>query len=190
MNENLQNYSVLMSVYYKEKPEWLKESIESILNQTIPTNDFVIIKDGKLTEELDDIISEYCKRYPDILNVIELENNVGLGPALKIGVNACKNELIARMDSDDISVKDRCEKQLIKYQEEPELDIVGSSIAEFIDNINNVQAYRILPESDEEIKKFARRRNPFGHPSVMLRKSKVLEAGNYRSYYLVEDYDM
>ena len=190
MIENLQDYSVLMSVYYKERPEWLRESIESILNQTIMTNDFVIVKDGKLTKELNDIISEYYKKYPDILNIIELENNVGLGPALAIGVKACKNELIARMDSDDISIKERCEKQLNKYKEDPELDIVGSSIAEFIDNTNNIQAYRILPETDEEIKEFARRRNPFGHPSVMLRKSKVLEAGNYRSYYLVEDYDM
>ena len=116
MIENLQDYSVLMSVYYKERPEWLRESIESILNQTIMTNDFVIVKDGKLTKELNDIISEYYKKYPDILNIIELENNVGLGPALAIGVKACKNELIARMDSDDISIKERCEKQLNKYK--------------------------------------------------------------------------
>ena len=190
MTGNIQSYSVLMSVYYKENPEWLRQSIESMLNQTIITNDFVIIKDGKLTNELDDVISEYYEKYPDIFHIIELESNVGLGPALAIGVKACKNELIARMDSDDISIKERCEKQLNKYKEDPELDIVGSSIAEFIDNTNNIQAYRILPETDEEIKKFARRRNPFGHPSVMLRKSKVLEAGNYRSYYLVEDYDM
>lgn len=186
----LQNYSVLMSVYYKEKPEWIRQSIESMLNQTIITNDFIIIKDGKLTNELDDVISEYYEKYPDIFHIIELENNVGLGTALAIGVEECKNELIARMDSDDISIKDRCERQLEKFREQPELDVIGSNIAEFIDDINNVQAYRILPQTDEEIKKFARRRNPFGHPSVMLKKSKVLEAGNYRSYYLVEDYDM
>lgn len=185
-----EDYSILMSVYYKENPEWLRQSIESMLNQTVRTNDFVIIKDGKLTEKLDKIISEYCEKYPDIFHVIELEKNVGLGPALAIGIKECKNELIARMDSDDISVKERCEKELKKFGENPKLDIVGSSIAEFIDNINNVQAYRILPESDEEIKKYARRRNPFGHPSVMFKKSKVLEAGNYRSYYLCEDYDM
>ena len=143
-----------------------------------------------MTEKLDEIISEYCKKYPDIFHIIELEKNVGLGPALAIGIKECKNELIARMDSDDISVKERCEKELKKFEENQELDIVGSSIAEFIDNINNVQAYRILPESDEEIKKYARRRNPFGHPSIMFKKSKVLEAGNYRSYYLCEDYDM
>lgn len=190
MNEVLKNYSVLMSVYYKENPEWLRQSIESMLNQTIITNDFVIIKDGKLTNELDEVISEYYEKYPDIFHIIELESNVGLGSALAIGVEECKNELIARMDSDDISIKDRCERQLGKFREQPELDVIGSNIAEFIDDINNVQAYRILPQTDEEIKKFARRRNPFGHPSVMLKKSKVVEAGNYRSYYLVEDYDM
>ena len=190
MNEILQNYSVLMSVYYREKPEWLRQSIESMLDQTIVTNDFVIIKDGKLTNQLDEIIDEYCEKFPNIFHIIELEENVGLGPALAIGVEECKNELIARMDSDDISIKERCERQLKKFREQPELDVIGSNIAEFIGDINNVQAYRILPQTDEEIKKFARRRNPFGHPSVMLKKSKVLDAGNYRSYYLVEDYDM
>ena len=185
-----QKYSVLMSVYFREKAQFLIDSIESMLTQTVVPNEIVIVKDGKLTRELDEVIDQYKSKYDKLFNIVELEKNIGLGLALAEGVKHCKNELIARMDSDDISVKDRCEKQLIKYQEEPELDIVGSSIAEFIDNINNVQAYRILPESDEEIKKFARRRNPFGHPSVMLRKSKVLEAGNYRSYYLVEDYDM
>lgn len=184
------NYSVLMGVYYKENPEWLKKSIQSMLSQTIVTNDFVIIKDGKLTKELDEIISEYCKQYPDIFNIVELAENQGLGPALAIGIKKCKNELIARMDSDDISIKDRCEKQLKIFKENPDIDIIGSNIAEFIDDIDNIQAYRILPEHDNEIKKYAKRRNPFGHPSVMLKKSKVLEAGNYRSYYLCEDYDM
>lgn len=190
MTEKLPSYSVLMSVYFKEKKDWLIQSIESMLNQTVLTDDFVLVKDGKLTDELNETISEYCEKYPDIFHIIELEKNVGLGPALAIGVKACKNELIARMDSDDISIKERCEKQLKKFQEDPELDLIGSSIAEFIDTTNNVQAYRVLPESDEEIKKFIKRRNPFGHPSVMFKKSKLLEAGNYRSYYLCEDYDM
>lgn len=188
--QKLNDYSVLMSVYYKEKTEWLRQSIESMLNQTKCTNDFVIVKDGKLTEKLDEIISEYCKKYPDIFHVIELKENVGLGPALAIGLKECKNELVARMDSDDISVKQRCEKQINKFIEDPTIDIIGSSIAEFVGDTNNVQAYRILPETNEKIRKYARRRNPFGHPSVMFKKSKVLEAGNYRSYYLCEDYDM
>lgn len=186
----MENYSVLMSVYYKEKPEWLDIAIRSMINQTIMTNDFVIVKDGPITEDLEKVIAKYKESYPEIFNIINLKENVGLGLALKIGIEKCKNELITRMDSDDFSISTRCEKQLEKFKENPQLDIIGSSIAEFIDSIDNVQAYRILPETDAEIKKFARRRNPFGHPSVMLRKSKVLEAGNYKPYYLCEDYDM
>lgn len=184
------NYSVLMSVYYKENPEWLDIAIKSMLAQTFLTNDFVIIKDGPLTSELDSVISKYQRKYPDIFNIVALEKNVGLGPALKIGVENCKNEWIARMDSDDYSIPTRCEKEIKKIIEDNTLDIIGSNIAEFIDDIKNVQAYRILPEKNDEIYKYARRRNPFGHPSVMLRKSKVIEAGNYREYYLCEDYDM
>ena len=190
MAKNIEiDYSVLMSVYYKDNPNWLIESIESILSQTVKTNDFVIVKDGKLTEELDKVISEYCKKYSDIFNIVELETNQGLGPALAVGINVCKNEFVARMDSDDICVSERIEKE-IDIIKKYNVDIVGSNIAEFIDTIENVQAYRNLPETDDAIKKFAKRRNPFGHPSVILRKSKVLEAGNFRNYYLCEDYDM
>lgn len=183
-------YSVLMSVYYKENPKWFKESIESMLNQTILTNDFVIVKDGPLTEELNLVIKEYLEKYPKIFNIVELEKNVGLGPALAIGVKNCQNEWIARMDSDDFSVPDRIEKQYLQLVKNPELDIIGSSIAEYIDIIENVQAYRLLPEMHDEIVKFSKKRNPFGHPSIIFRKSKIIEAGNYRSYYLCEDYDM
>lgn len=183
------NYSVLMCVYHKDNPNWLIESIDSILNQSIKTNDFVIVKDGKLNEKLDFTISKYKKMYSDIFNVIELNENKGLGPALALGVSMCKNEYIARMDSDDISREDRIEKE-IKIINEKKVDIVGSNIAEFIDEIENVQAYRKLPENDGEIKKYAKRRNPFGHPSVIFKKSKVIESGNFRSYYLCEDYDM
>ena len=186
----LKKYSVLMSVYYKENPTWLKESIESILNQTVRTNDFVLIEDGILTEELEKIVEKYEKEYPEIFNIVRLKENVGLGPALAIGVKECKNELIARMDSDDFSVPERCEKELFMFEKDNSLDMVGSNIIEFTENIKNVQAYRKLPELDSEIKKYMRRRNPFGHPSVMFKKSKVLEAGNFKSYYLCEDYDM
>lgn len=185
-----EKYSVLMSVYYKENPEWFRESIESMLNQTIPTNDFVIVKDGKLTNELDKIISEYCKKYPDVFNIVELNENIGLGSALATGIVKCKNELVARMDSDDYSVPNRCEKQLKQFEEDEKLDIIGSDQAEFIGNINNVISYKKFPYEDEKIKKYARRRNPFSHSVVMFKKSKVIKAGSYRKYYLCEDYDL
>ncbi len=186
---NIENYSVLMSVYYKDNPDWLVESIESILKQTIKTDDFVIIEDGKLTDALENVIKEYEKKYPKIFNVIRIQDNQGLGPALAIGVNNCKNTYIARMDSDDISLHNRIEKEL-EIINKYDVDIVGSNIAEFIERIENIKAIRKLPEDDTAIKKFAKRRNPFGHPSVMINKEKVLEAGNFRNYYLCEDYDM
>ncbi len=183
-------YSVLMSVYYKENPKWFEESIKSMLNQTIKTNDFVLIEDGPLTDELEKVVIKYEKEFPKVFNVVRLKENQGLGPALAIGVKACKNEWIARMDSDDYSVPDRIEKQFNVIKEKPEIDMIGSSVAEFIDTIDNIQAYRLLPSSHENIVKFSKKRNPFGHPSVLFKKSKVLEAGNYRKYHLVEDYDM
>lgn len=185
-------YSVLMSVYYKESADSLKESMDSVFNQTIRCNEFILIEDGPLTEELDSLIEKYKKKYNSILKIVKLEKNVGLGLALNRGINECKNELIARFDSDDISVNDRCEKQLIEFINNPELDLIGSNHIEFIDSIDNKDSYtyKNLPCSDKEIKKYARKRNPFSHSAVMYKKSKVLEAGNYRSYYYVEDYDL
>ena len=187
--EEKNKYSILMSVYYKDREEWLKQSIESMLNQTIKTDDFVIIKDGKLTKELEEIINTYKEKEPNIFNIIQLEENKGLGIALSIGIKECKNEWIARMDSDDISMPNRVEKQM-KIINKQDIDIIGSNIAEFIADINNVQAYKKMPETDCDIKKYAKRRNPFAHPSEMLKKDKILESGNFRDYYLCEDYDM
>ena len=135
-------YSVLMSVYYKENPKWFEESIKSMLNQTIKTNDFVLIEDGPLTDELEKVVIKYEKEFPKVFNVVRLKENQGLGPALAIGVKACKNEWIARMDSDDYSVPDRIEKQFNVIKEKPEIDMIGSWHNEFIDSIDNIQSTR------------------------------------------------
>lgn len=186
----IKNYSVLMSVYYKDNPTWLIESIESILNQTKKTNDFVLVEDGKLPIALEDIITSYEKKYSKIFNVIRLEKNMGLGPALATGIKECKNEWVARMDSDDYSIPTRIEKQLEYIEKNQNTDIIGSSIAEFIDSIENIQSYRILPTDHNDLLKFSKGRNPFCHPSVMFKKTSVLNAGNFRTYHLVEDYDL
>lgn len=183
-------YSILMAVYIKEKAEYLELAIKSMLNQTVMTNDFVLVKDGPLTEELNEVINKYSSMYPGLFNIIEFEKNMGLGYALKIGVERCKNEWIARMDSDDFSIPTRCEQQLNLIKNNSKLDIVGSSITEFNGYLGNIQAYNHLPETNEEIHEFARRRCPFSHPSLMIRKSKILEAGNYREYHLCEDYEL
>ena len=188
MNKDFK-YSILMSVYYKDNPEWLNQSIESMLNQTIKTNDFVIVKDGPLPSKLDEIIKKHVSKNINIFNIIELKENRGLGEALKIGLEMCKNEWIARMDADDISIPERIEKQL-EIINLKDIDIIGSNVAEFSDEITNIEAYKTLPEHDNKIKEYIKTRNPFAHPSVMFKKSKILDSGNYRNCYLCEDYDM
>lgn len=183
------SYSVLMSVYYKEQAEYLRTAMNSIWMQTIPTDDFVLVCDGSLTPELDDVIDEMEERYTDILQVIRLEQNVGLGNALNAGIKKCKNELVARMDSDDISRLDRCEKQLAVFCQHPEVSICSGTIVEFIDSPHNVIGKRELPLNDKEIKAFSRKRNPCNHPAVMFRKSSVETAGGYmEEFHLFEDY--
>lgn len=179
------NYSVLMSVYYKENPKHLAESIESMLNQTIKTNDFVLVCDGKLTPGLMSVLEKYADN--PIMNIVYLEKNVGLGEALNIAMPYCKNELIARMDSDDISLPERCEKQL-KVFETMDVDVVGTSIEEFIDDPNHIVSQRQVPKRHSDIEKYAKKRNPVNHMSVMFKKSKALACGGYQSFYFLEDY--
>lgn len=183
------NYSVLMSVYAKEKPEYLRISIESMLHQTCPPDEFIIVKDGPLTDELDKVIDDFAINN-SIFKVVELEKNQGLGLALAYGLQLSKNELIARMDSDDFSVPNRCEKQISLFERDSELEIVGSYEAEFIGTIDNVVSIHKVPEKNEEIAKAMRRRCSVLHPTVMFKKSAVLKCGNYHDVKLYEDYDL
>lgn len=184
----MDNYSVLMSVYFKEKPEYLRQSVDSMFAQTVPTNDFVLMCDGPLTEELNKEIETLQQKYGETLRVIRMEENRGLGPALNIGLQECRNELIARMDSDDIAPADRCELQLKKFQEDPELAIVGGAIDEFEGTPFNVISHKSMPEEHEAVLRYARIRNPFNHPTVMYRRSVLLAAGSYPDNILHEDY--
>lgn len=182
------SYSVLMSVYVKEKAEHLKQAMESIWNQTIPTDDFVLVCDGPLNAELDAVIEDMQAAHPASLHVVRLETNGGLGNALNAGIKECKNELVARMDSDDISRSDRCEKQLAVFREHPEVSVVSGSVEEFTASTAEIEARRVLPEKQGQILEFAKKRNPFNHPCVMYKKSAVEAAGGYQDFYLLEDY--
>lgn len=184
----MQQYSVLMSVYYKEKPEYLRKAMESIWGQTKKTDDFVLVCDGPLNEDLNLVIKEMEGKHPE-LNVVRLKTNGGLGNALNVGIMQCKNELVARMDSDDISYTDRCEEQLLLFATDPDLEIVSGTVEEFMDRTDNVIGKRELPLTNEEIRIFSRKRNPFNHPSVMFKKSSVISAGGYNErFHLFEDY--
>lgn len=180
-------YSVLMSVYYKENAEYLRTAMDSIWEQTVKTDDFVLVCDGMLTQELNAVVAEMEKEHPE-LQVIRLEKNGGLGSALNEGIKHCKNELVARMDSDDISRSERCERQIGIFSTHPEISIVSGIVEEFTTSIEIIEARRVLPEKQEGILAFAKKRNPFNHPCVMYKKSAVEAAGSYQDFYLLEDY--
>ena len=184
----MEKYSVLMSIYRKESPEFFRVAFESMVKQTVKPDEIVLVEDGPLTNELYAIIKEFKEKYPNLLHITINEKNLGLGLALNKGVRACRNELIARMDTDDISILNRCEKQLKFFSDNPSTSILGGQIEEFIVSINNVVGRRIVPKTDYELKKYIKKRCPFNHMTVMFRKSDVLAVGNYQDWYWNEDY--
>lgn len=185
MNE----FSVLMSVYYKENAEYFDIALKSNLcDQTLKPDEFVLICDGPLTEELNTVIRKYEELYPEIFRVCRLEKNAGLGNALNFGLRQCNYDLIARADSDDICASNRFEKQIEFFKSNPEVDIVGSWIDEFDTDPNIPVSKKIMPLSHEEIFQMAKSRNPINHMTVMFKKSVVTGVGSYKDLPYCEDY--
>lgn len=180
-------FSVLLSVYYKESYSSFRKSLDSIFTQTICPNEVVLVEDGPLGCELSGVVTEYSLKY-SILKVISLSTNQGLGKALNEGLKHCSYDIVARMDTDDIAKPDRFEKQLAIFEKHSDIDVVGAWIDEFEDDISKVKSVRKLPELPDDIRQFAKRRNPINHPVVMFRKSAVLAAGGYQHFPLFEDY--
>ncbi|WP_066055785.1 glycosyltransferase [Robertmurraya korlensis] len=182
------SFSVLMSVYMKEKPEYLQACLDSVLSQTVLPNEIVIMEDGKLTDSLYEVLNRYKEANPSIIKCVKLERNMGLGKALEIGVTECKFDLIARMDSDDICHPERFEKQVSYMKEHPKVDVVGTWIGEFSENAEEIDTIRKVPITSNEVVAYAKKRNPLNHMTVMYRKEAVLSAGNYKPMLWNEDY--
>ena len=179
-----------MSVYKNDKEDHLRLAIESMLKQTVPPEQFVIVEDGPVPSALDNLLLKYTKTYPQLFTVVKLDQNGGLGNALNQGLKFCRNELVARMDSDDISKSNRCELELKEFSKHPNMGIVGTQIDEFIGDTSNITSQRIVPTEHKDIVKFARRRSPFNHPTVMYRKSVIESLGGYTAYGRKEDLDL
>ncbi len=185
----MMKFSVLMSVYSKEKPENLAMALNSVMDQTYPPNEIVLVKDGPLTPQLERAISEFAQKNPGLLNLINLTENKGLGHALKVGLEHCSHELVARMDTDDMSRPQRFQKQIEFMIAHPEVDVLGTNIEEFHNIPGDLNRFKISPEHHDEIVNAIYLRNPFNHPSIMMRKTTVLKAGSYREDLLLfEDY--
>ena len=159
-----------------------------MLLQTVPPQEFVLVCDGPLTAELDKAIADFEKSSPEIFKVIRLKENVGLGRALNEGINHCTNELVARMDSDDITHPQRMEWQLEYFEEHPDVAAVGGQISEFVNNPVEIKAYRKVPCATEEINERVKSRNPMNHMTVTFKSSSVKKAGGYPDILYFEDY--
>lgn len=180
----MEKYSVLMSLYKKEHPAYLRLALNSMINQTVKPDEIVLVEDGLLTDELYQVVEEY-KEY---LHLVVNKENLGLGLALNKGLLACKNELIARMDTDDIATLNRCEKQIQYFATHLSTTILGGQIEEFITSPDKVVGKRVVPRTDKALKEYMKKRCPFNHMTVMFKKSDVIKAGNYQDWFWNEDY--
>lgn len=181
-------FSVVMPVYAKDQPEWFEQALESILEQSLVSDDIIIVADGPLTDKLEALLSKYQQ---DTISVVRIKKNQGLGNALNVGIKNAKHELIARMDSDDIAVPERFELQVAEFAKNKKLGILGGQIAEFITTPDEIVSYRKVPIGHNDIKAFARRRSPFNHPTVMYKKAAIQSLGGYDANAMrIEDYDL
>lgn len=179
-------FSVSMCVYGKDDPEFFRDAVQSILNQTVKPSEVVLVVDGPVPEVLDSVIRDYEKM--PMFRVIRFAENQGHGNARRAGLSECSNELVALMDADDLSVPARFQKQLDLFEKQPELDVVGGMITEFVGSPDNVVARRDVPLTDGEIKLYMRKRCPMNQVTVMFKKSSVDRVGGFIDWYCDEDY--
>lgn len=189
MTENAIRYSVLMSVYSGDKPRWVSVAINSMLNQTLPVSEFVVVIDGPISLELTKVLDDFTREDSRFV-VVPLNVNRGLPNALNVGLKECSNEIVVRMDADDYSDPARCEKQIHALISE-NLDFVGTNVDEFSSDDLTPIAHVVLPESNEDILKMAKRRMPMRHPSLVFRKKILENVGGYDNTLLkAQDYDL
>ncbi|MGL6002507.1 MAG: glycosyltransferase [Plesiomonas sp.] len=180
------DFSVLLSLYYKEKAIYLDECLASLSIQTLRSNDIVIVYDGHIPDELKKIVEKWKGILP--IHIVVLDENLGLGRALNIGLNNCKFDVVLRMDTDDICKSARFEKQFFFMQENPDFAICGSCIEEIEPETKFPYGSRMVPEKNADIKKVLPVKNPFNHMTVAYRKSAVQKVGGYQHFHLMEDW--
>lgn len=191
-----------MSIYYKDNPQYLELAIKSMLEQTVKPDQFVLVIDGEITYELQQVVDKYadvvCKeddswedvKGDEFFYVIGIGNNAGLANAMNVGLRFCRNNLVARMDADDIALPDRCKKELELFEQYDELAICGCNIDEFYSEDLITETSRKVPGDYEGIVKFSKRRQPFNHPTVIFKKDVIQELGGYPKLRRKEDFDL
>ncbi|MBE6192960.1 MAG: glycosyltransferase [Rikenellaceae bacterium] len=182
-------FSVITSVYKNDKPEFIRQAFDSItIGQTLCPDEVVVVIDGPVSQEISVVIDEYAQLHSQLFNIIRLPENKGLGNALKVGLEASKYDIVARMDSDDYSISERFAKQVAYLESHTEVDIVGGNMGEFIGAVDNIVGVRNVPEQNVDINNYIKARCPFNHITVMFRKQAVMNAGGYLDWHYNEDY--
>lgn len=190
MRNMANKYSVLMSVYKNDDPGFLKIALESIYEQqTRKPDEIVVVFDGPLNDRLYAVLDEFKKDKEEVVKYYPQEVNRGLGEALRIGSELCTGDYLLRMDSDDISDKERFAKQIAYVEAHPDVDGLGGDIAEFDeDPFIEETRLRVCPAKHEDIVKMAKKRNPMNHVTACIKKSALMKAGGYQTLLLLEDY--
>lgn len=180
----------MMSVYKNENPAYFSQAMDSMLSQTVPPSEIVLVEDGPLTDSLYKVIDRYVSKN-EIIKIVPLKENVGLGKALLVGSDACTYEYIARMDTDDYSSPNRMELTLSEFDKDSELMMVGTQIAEFVTDYTEPITMTNLPLEHKDILKYSKRRDPFRHPAITIKRKALYGAGNYNGDILYfEDWDL
>ncbi len=184
----MSSFSVLMSLYNKENPVYLKACLQSLSTQNLMPTEVVIVFDGPINDELEKIIYEFMPSLKII--IVKLEKNVGLGEALNSGLSHCSFDLVARMDTDDICLPNRFELQVSEFIHDPELVLLGSYISEFSGPVDNIISNREVPTSSFDIMEYSKIKNPFNHMTVIFRKAVIASVGGYKHHPFMEDYNL
>lgn len=184
------DFTVLQSVYKKDNPIFLSQSLQSIAENTVQPSSVVLVKDGVLTPELESVISEWQNKIP--LKVVGYEKNQGLAHALNYGLQFVETELVARMDSDDSCFPDRFEKQIAQFEVDSSLEILGGGIEEFYIEKNGVEfrRVRLYPKWTESKSKTLYRGTPIAHPTLMVKTTLLKEFGYSENTKCNEDIDL
>lgn len=182
-------YSVLMSVYCKDVASWVEEALRSMIFQSHRPAEMIVIEDGPVPSEIHEVIMKYKEMDPCLIRCISFSQNKGLAEAMRLGVEECKYDWIARMDADDVSAEKRCEEELTLALA-CNADIAGCDCEEFIGHVSHPVSRRVFPADHESLIRFSKRKVPFCHPAVMMKKQAVLRAGNYHNVFPHDDYDL
>lgn len=184
----MNNFTVLLSIYNKEKPHYLNECFFSLFKQSLAANEIIVVFDGTLSDKLVSIVNCWAKTLP--IKIVYLKENVGLGKALNEGLKYCSNEWVFRMDTDDICLPERFEKQVAFIRNNPDVVLFSTQVEEFDKTMSNSLGIKKVPISNQEIYRFALLRNPFNHMSVAYKKSVIEQVGGYQHHLYMEDYNL